>query len=351
MLAIAAALAAAGCASAATSTARGGAPAVTLAQAGQVFDSYVVTSDKAARTGDAALARSNVTGMQWAQVNAAYMAYSSDHLRPPYTRYTYQKPTLYLPEPAGYPRWFAASVTRTANTTARTTITEAPVATGARAALTGRVVMVFEQASATAPWQLASTSTLPAGVSLPGVAANADGQAHVLGTSQDSGLLVRPDVVGPLLAAVVDDGPSSPAASVVASDQVTTSVSRAARSGMGLTTPRGDVHQWALEGSNWDTFAMRTTDGGALVFFAMYLNVAIEVPSNLNQSALVRPGRPIRIPGELMPMLPAGTKAPRVSLERQDLLSFVAIDPPAANGDGKIQVIALGDALNYASAS
>lgn len=347
MLAIVAALAAAGCASAATSNVSGSAPAVTAAQAGQVFDSYVATSDKAARTGDAKLARSNVTGMQWAQVNAAYMAYSSDHLRPPYTRYAYQKPTLYLPEPAGYPRWFAASVTRTA----RTTITEAPVATGAGAALTGRVVMVFEQASAAAPWQLTSTSMVPAGVSLPGVAANADGQAPVLGRSQDSGLLVRPDVVGPLLAAVVDDGPSSPAASVVASDQVTTSVSRAARSGMGLTAPRGDVHQWALEGSNWDTLAIRTTDGGALVFFAMYLNVAIEVPSDLNQSTLVRPGRPIRIPGELMPMLPAGTKAPRVSLERQDLLSFVAIDPPAANGGAKIQVIALGDALNYASAS
>ena len=344
VLAATAALAAVGCTSGSASTATGGtagatAPAVTLAQASQAFASYVATSDTAARTGDATLALSDVTGMQWAQVNTGFKTYRSLHLPPPYTRFTYQTPTLYLPAPAGYPRWFAASVTRAPRT---------PVSDGVLP-VPEHVVMLFEQASATAPWQLASTSELPDGVSLPVLAVNEDGQRPQVAMSQTAALLARPDVVGPLLAAVVDDGPSSPAARAVATGPLTTSLYQAARAGMGLSTPPGDVHQWELDGSNYTQFALRTADGGALVFFTMYLDSTIAVPAELNESEPVNPGPPITVPGELKVLLPAGTAAPRVELERQDLLSFAAVDPPA--GAGKIQVIALGDALNYASAS
>jgi len=157
-------------------------------------------------------------------------------------------------------------------------------------------------------------------------------------------------VLGALQAAVVDDGPASPAASVVASGPLTTGMYQAARtSALGLSAPHGDIYQWELDGSNYGKFALRLADGGALVFYAMYLDSTIEIPAVLNDSTALTPGPPITVPDYLMPLLPAGTKPPRVQLESQELLSFVAVDPTA--GGAKISVIAVGGGLSYASAS
>jgi hypothetical protein len=334
------ALAAAGCTSGSASTATGGtgsAPAVTAAQARQAVDSYFATSDKAARTGDEALALSDVTGVAWSQVSYLFKAFRAFREPPPYPRFIYQAPTLYLPAPAGYPRWFAASVTRT----------QRPPLPDTAGNIPQPMVLLFTQASATAPWLLASTYNVAG--ALPELAVNKAGQAPEVAMSQTAGLAVRPDVVGPLLAAVVDDGPSSPAARVVSGDPYTMSLYQVGREGNGFTTPRGDVRQWDLDGSDYPQFALRTADGGALIFFAMYLNTTIAVPAELNQSAPVIPGPPIKIPDALRAVLPAGTPAPRLKLEEQDLYSFVAVDPPA--GRGKIRVIATGGTLNYAFAS
>jgi hypothetical protein len=176
---------------------------------------------------------------------------------------------------------------------------------------------------------------------------NKDGQTPVVDLSQTAGLVVRPDVVGPLVAAVVDDGPSSPAARFVSDDPYTMSFYQLGRAGNGFTTPRGDVRQWELDGTDYSQFALRTADGGALVFFAMYLNTTIAVPAELNGSEPINPGPPIAVPGNLRWMLPAGA-VPRVKLEEQDLFSFVAVDPPAG---GKVQLIAGDGFVNYASAS
>jgi hypothetical protein len=339
-----AALAAAGCTSGPGGTADIAgttAPPVTLAQARQAFGSYVATSELAARTGDEALALSDVSGVQQAQVSYSFKAYRSSRTPLPYAGFSYTAPAFYLPASAGYPRWFAASVTRTSVT--RTSRARA----GAGLPASQPVVLLFEQASPAARWRLVSTSAIGDGVSVPALAANGNGQAPVLTMSQTAGLLVRPDVVGPLVAAVVDDGPSSPAAGVVTYSGLIARQYAGARDG--LSAPHGDVHQWELEGTSYTPFAIRTKDGGALVFFAMYLNNTVEVPGELNQSVPpFKPGPPITVPAELKAMLPAGT-TPRLQLETQDLLSFVAVDPPA--GQGKIQVIAQGGGLNYASAS
>jgi len=334
-----AALVAAGCTSGSASTAAqgtGSAPAVTAAQAGQVLNTYFAASDKAARTGDEALVLSGVTGVAQAEVRNFFKAYRALHQSPPLPRFSYQTPTLYLPTPAGYPRWFAASVTRSLRPPLADTIVATPQP----------MVMVFTQAGATAPWLLASAYHVAG--SMPKLAVNSAGQIPVVATSQTAGLLSRPDVVGPLLAAVVDEGASSPAARAVSTDPYTMSLYQVGRAGNGFITPRGDVRQWELDGSTYPQFALRTADGGALVFFTMYLNTTIAVPAELNQSRPINPGPPIAIPGDMRWMLPAGT-VPRVKLERQDLYNFAAIDPPA--GGGKIKVIAAGSFLNYAWAS
>jgi hypothetical protein len=350
-LVMTAALGAAGCTSNATSLGAAGAgagPAVTTAQARQVFGAYISVADRAALTGDTSLALSRVTGVAKETVDTQLKAAQSGAGE--LARYRYGTPTFYLPQPDGYPRWFVASMDRTL--VSQPGVPGAPGnpngTAGVALAASGRVLMLFVQGSATSQWLLASTSQLPAGASVPPLAANSDG--YVATVPLTSGAqLASPQVTGPLQAAVVDDGPASPAAAVVAAGNLTTGLYAVARdSATGLTAPPGDVYFWELEGTHYATYALRTATGGALVLYSMYLNSYVEVPAVLNKG-VVSPGAPIAVPGYLSFLLPPGKAAPREELEAQQLLSFAAVDPPA--GAGKIQVIAMGGGLDYADAS
>jgi hypothetical protein len=343
-----AALAAAGCTSNPAATSAGTeagstTPEVTIAQAGQVFASYVAVADRAASTGDASLALSNVTGVQKLAITTQLKAAKSG--TGALARYRYGTPAFDLPRQDGYPHWFVASVTR--SLVGRQ---GSPGGTaGLSLAATGQVLMVFQQGRATAPWLLSSTSQLPAGMSVPSLAT--DNAGYVATVPLNSGAqLARPDTTGPLQAAVVDDGPASPAALVVAAGNLTTGIYAAARAA--LTAPAGDVYQWELEGTHYSSFALRTADGGALVFYGMFLDSAVEVPAIANKGA-VKTGPPITVPGYLAFLLTPGQPVPRLRLTIQQLLSFVAVDPPAgtASTAPKIQVIAIGGGLIYASAA
>ena len=61
----------------------------------------------------------------------------------------------------------------------------------------------------------------------------------------------------------------------------------------------------------------------------------------------------ITVPGYLAFLLTPGHLVPRLRLNMQQLLSFAAVDPPAGTGAAaaKIQVIAIGGGLIYASTS
>lgn len=309
--ALAATLAAAGCTSAPTSSAAGAqppaSPAITAAAARQVFDR-----------------------------NAASGGYS------------YGSPTFYLPEAAGYPRFFVASVTRTphaqklpANATTQVGDATVPVS--------GPVLMLFEQADEGGPWLLTSTSRFPAGVTVPPLARDGSGYIPIV-TPTATALLAQPDYVGPLQAAVVDDGQKSAATKVVAAGPLTTGIYEGAVNHVsGLTAPRGDVYQWELEGVDNPIFALRTADGGALVFYTMTLNTTVAVPDYINKANPIHSGPPIQVPADVQALLPKGQPAPRVQLSSVQTLSFAAVDP--AQSTAKIQVIAIGGGLTSASAS
>jgi hypothetical protein len=366
-LALAAALAAAGCtsATAGTGSASANTPAsnaasITTAQARQVFNTYVATTAKAMKTNDNKLALSVVTGVQQAMVSAAFKM-SGTHIASggsgvysgvltlEQTPYMYGTPTFYLPEPAGYPRFFVADVTQAVKG-----VTPADGAVnsvgGVDVPIDGRALMLFQQSTAGGPWQLASNSQFPVGLTLPALATDKNGYVpQVPLTSTD--LLAQPYVTGALQAAVVDDGPASAAAKAVASGPLTTAMYQGARdrSDTGLQVPSGDLYQWAMEGTSYPAFALRTANGGALVLYAMYLNSTVAVPNYINKSEPLTPGPPIQVPLDLSFLLPANRQSPRVQLEGQDLFSFAATDPPP--GPSKITVIAIGGGLNYATAS
>jgi hypothetical protein len=340
-LAVTVALAAAGCGSApadtASTTSTNAAPSVTPAVARQVFGSYVAASARATAQRNQAAALALTEGVQWIQVKAAYLAEARGGKLP---RYRYGTPVFYLPSPGGYPQWFVANAPRSTK--------NAGPLPGLAMPARGHVLMLFEKSSPASPWLLARTAQLAPGESVPKLA-TANGYVPVQATS-DTALLARPDVAGALQAAVVDDGPASAAARVVAAGPLTTGMYQAAStSAPVLAAPRGDVYQWALDGSGFTKFALRTADGGALVFYVMYLDTTVEVPALANDAQPVPPGRPITIPAYLRPLLPARQAAPRMRLESQELFSFAAVDPPSP--PAKIQVIADGGGLSYASAS
>jgi len=368
-LALTAALAVAGCAPApaetsASSANTGGGPVLTQATAGQVFDAYVAASNQAAATDDGKLALSLVTGAQQSLVAAtvnSHAASSTTGDTSAYNstlgvtlalgQYAYGTPTFYLPEPAGYPRFFVADVTRAPAVSAKGVSKDATSSVGgAQVPVDGQVLMVFEQSAAAGPWQLASVAQFPSGTTLPRLDTGKNGYIpQVPLTATD--LLAQPYATGPLQAAVVDDGPASAAARAVAAGPLTTGLYQAARdrSDLGLEVPAGDAYQWSLEGTPYPAFALRTADGGALVLYAMYLNSTVAVPGYFDDASPIEPGAPIKIPLGVLPLLRSGQPSPRVKLEAQSLFSFAAVDPPATSS--KITVLAIGGGLNYATAS
>ena len=166
---------------ASTSAPRTASPAITAAQARQVWDQYVAAAAQAAPPHSAPPVLSLVTGVERAVLSAALGGHSvtvsgspsaatgayhsSLTVKPTLSTYTYGPPTFYLPEAAGYPRFFVVSATRTA-TGATPTDATAELG-GARVPLNGPALMLFSQASAGAPWLLASASPLAAGVAPP----------------------------------------------------------------------------------------------------------------------------------------------------------------------------------------
>jgi hypothetical protein len=346
---------------------------VTLAEAQAAYGAYLAASDRAAVTGNRSLALSVVDDVQAAMVDTQFSVARATHATPPFARYSYGTPAFLLPEsaPAGRPQYFVVSVDRapvtaTGAPAASATVTPATaapggvpspdLAAGVRLPAQGHVLMVFQQSSTGARWRLATTSQLAPGQSLPKLATGARGYIPVVPmNTADDKLLVRPALAGPLQAAVVDDGPASAAASVVASGPLTTGVYEIAQtSARGISAPQGDAYQWMLEGSNYARLALRTADGGALVLYAMYLNTAVQTPSVLAQANPAVPGPPIAIPGFLKALMTGGRQSVRNRLEAQDVLSFAAIDPPASGQGGsaaaKIAVIAIGGGVRSAAA-
>jgi hypothetical protein len=366
-LGLAAALAIVGCtsvlpgpgaASVRGSTAGTAAPAITAAQARQVWDHYVAAGAEAVKTGNPALALALETGPQRAYdsatdtaarktlgTGASALRQARAGLAPP----AYTTPAFSLPEQSGYPRFFVADATRKL-TSDYSSGAAAPISVdGAAIRPFVPELLLFEQASAGKPWLLASTSNLAVGETLPKLAADNAGYARTVAPTAGT-QLAQPDYVGALQAAVVDDGPANAATKAVADGPLTTGLYQGTVDHAGdLTAPPGDVYQWELDGSSYPQFALHTAAGGALVFYAMTLTTTVAVPDVINKANPIHSGPPIQVPADLRPLLPPGQPAPLVQLSSDQTLSFAAVDP--APGAAKVQVIAMGGGLTSASAS
>jgi hypothetical protein len=222
-----------------------------------------------------------------------------------------------VPAQSGFPEWFMVTANRT-------------TVTGGKPGATDHTLMLFAREKATEDWTLSGTAVVSR--PLPAIARDLDGYAIPVSTS-DSSLLLRPDVVGATQAAVVDDGPSSPAAGVIAAGPLTTGLHAAQSARAAAEQRRGLEYQWLLQGAPYPQVGLRLADSGsALIMYGMYLNTSNEHPN------LVA-GSPIAVPAEFQPMLAEPTEIGYHAVLANWAYQFAAIDPAATASAGKLEVI------------
>lgn len=299
---------------------------LSLSTAEATYRSYLAASDAAAAQGDKTLGLSVVTGAQWAQVKSQYTALASTGT--PVPRYRYGTPVFYVPALADYPQWFVVAVPRS-------------TVTGGRPGAAVNTLMLFSRAEKDLAWTLSGAAVLDQ--PLPAMARDSGGYAIDVSGS-DSSLLLRPDVAGATQAAVVDDGPASPAATVVGRGPQTTGLYAAQTAWAHAKQAQGLQYQWLLEGAPYPRFELRTADGGALVLYSMYLNTVTEHPN------LVA-GSPIHVPADVSPLFTVPHEVSYHALWANWTYQFAAIDPPSTAHNAKLQVIAAQGTPTYAHAT
>jgi hypothetical protein len=298
---------------------------VSLAAAEAVYGSYLVASDAAAATGDKAQALSIVTAAQWGQVKAQYTALAT--VGTPIPRYRYGKPTFYVPALASYPQWFVVAVPRRTDT-------------GGRLGPAVSMLMLFTRAKESLAWTLSATAAL--GQPLPAIALDSDGYATAV-SNADPSLLLRPDVAGATQAAVVDDGPLSPAAAVVGNGPQTTGLYAAQSAQAAAEQANGLQYQWLLQGAPYPQFELRLANGGALLLYGMYLDT-----SNVHPNLVA--GSPIPVSPAFTALFALPNEIGYHGVYANWTYEFAAIDPPSTAHDAKLQVIAAQGGLSYVHA-
>ncbi|HEY2281005.1 MAG TPA: hypothetical protein VGI00_21815, partial [Streptosporangiaceae bacterium] len=285
-----------------------------------VFNAYVTAERVATANQDQPLATSITGSAQYSQVsvNYAVAAVTGQAVTSP----TYGKPTLYVPKLTTYPQWFMAT---------------APVS--GKGQVAGTALMVFDRLDASASWALNNSVLLDKDAPALNVAVK-DGYATALRTT-DTGLQFRPDEVGAMQASVVDEGPHSPAASVVAPGPLTTGFYQNNQAMAVQARAQGNYYSWELEGTSYPFFALATTSGGAIVVYTMGFNT---------QTLPVKwsPKKTIPVPDGFKPLLPVGQVPITKLLDADSTFQYLAIDPPPAkNGGGKLQVVGSSGGPSY----
>jgi hypothetical protein len=307
----------------ATTSVTGPAPATAM----RVFNSYTTAEKVALANHDEMLALSLVTSAEYSLVTASFSIAARSGQAVPVA--TYGQPTLYVPRQTTYPQWFAAIAP------------QHPAAGGP----SRTAVLIFDRPNARSAWALSGSALLDPGTPALKVATSGSGYATAVAAS-DQALKVRPDVVGAMHATIVDDGPASEAAAAVAAGPQTTGLYSASSMAARQAAARHESYQWEMEGTSYPEFALRTTDGGALVFYTMYLNTSTTASKPPAHSKAPLPAIPV--PAAYRALLNANQPPLHHQLTADQTLQFVALDPPGTAQAAKIQVIGAGGGPAYA---
>lgn len=301
----------------------------TEAQARKVYDFYVIRTANMLAKHRMNSAIVQTQGVARDELTTAITTAAFDHtkLKP----YQYGNPTFYIPTLSVYPDWFVVSVKRTAPADSFL-----PDLAGMPQAASGQELLFFQKTNKGRNWQLSADVQLLPGQSPQIASTNAYGGAEAEPINDQTAYLARPDVVGPLQAAVADEGPTAPASQAVAAGPLTTGIYQQEADANPGTANTG---QWTLQSAHANRVALRTTNGGVLVLYPGYLNTA-------------QSGKALSVPDGFLPLLPTKTAGKPLShLNTQTMMTFAAIDPPASDPNAKIQVIGIGGAPDQATGS
>lgn len=307
---------------------------VTVAEAQAAYQAYLTSADTSAQQGNSTTGLAATEDAEWLILHGQYAANTSSGI--PVPRYQYGTPAFYVPaQGSGYPHWFVVSVPRRALGTSQ----DADATT----------LMLFEQPRSGSPWMLNGTAALAAGQQLPAVAIDNTGYAVAV-SRHDSSLLVPPDVVGATQAAVVDDGPGSAAAAVVAPGPDTIDMYTRQSAYGQAQNAKNLSYSWLMQGATFPQFALRLSDGGALVLYGMYLNTTTEHKGAHADSPLPT-GPPIPVPADFTPILVTPGQIGTHVVYANWTYQFAAYDPPATAKNGKLGVIAATGGPTYGKAA
>jgi hypothetical protein len=289
---------AAACTGSPSSADAGGPPALSKDQAAQVLERFVATANRAGRDLDDETLAAVEGAPQLTMDAAAYKLRRASKDKP--ADVPYAKPTFYIPRLSGHPRWFAADVI---TGTGKDTL---------------RHAMLFTQDKAGGPWLL-TDDPYPTDAALGRVALDKDGYATAL-TPTATGLAMAPDRLAPAHAALLTAGPKTPGAAGLAAGPKTTQAYDALRQAQDQLGKGGVSLTSRFAPDSSPVHALRTTDGGALVWYVVRQNEAYTAPKR---------GR-LAVTGDLVGLAPASSAKTR--LDTTVLVQYLAAVPPKGKG-------------------
>jgi len=287
-------------------------PALEPQQARGIVGRVIAEANKADAARSATAAAAAYDGLALQMATTTYQVDAAQGTAVPPRPTSRQRPQVVLTRGAAYPRFFFAVLPGNKN--------QAPVVS---------VLTAKDPASA---YRIAGSVTMLPHARLPAVADVSEGSPVL--APDTTGLAVSPGSVGTAYAAVLNTGSSAPEAAQFTADAFVTQVQQAAAAQRTEVARFGTYAQThtVVPGA---TLAIRTSNGGALVFTALR-----------RQSVFAaRPGNLASLPADVR-VLTGEVQASKFTSTASELLLFVV--PPA--GKGKATLVGASDALIAATA-
>ncbi|QFG24045.1 hypothetical protein [Actinomadura sp. WMMB 499] len=290
----------AGCSESPSSAASSAPPALSRAQAEQVLASYTAAADGAGQKLDRRALTAIQSDPQLTMDAAMFSKYRALEQRPP--KLDFAKSTFLIPRMEGHPRWFVVG------------------AGGGKGAGARPHAMLFTQERAGGPWLLAADPA-PGDGALGRVKLDDDGFAERVAPDA-GGLPVPPAQVPKAHAALMTDGPDASGAAALADGPTTGRAYDALQKVTKSLAGQGVRLASTFAPAEYRVHALRTKDGGALVWYAMKQH---EAYSAAKRGSLA-------VSGDLVGLAPA--RSVRTKLRTTVLTQYLAVIPP----DGRAMV-------------
>ncbi|MGH3278059.1 MAG: hypothetical protein ACRDNW_02865, partial [Trebonia sp.] len=281
-------------------------PAISQADAASIVASYAQVNNKANAAHSDSLLSTIEGGSSYTMDTGAYRFELGQSSRAAYVPFQLTDTAYYIPRlPHGsYPHWFAVKGT---------------YVTTADGKNLGTAYVVFAQNAAGEPWKDVTEPDILPGQALPQIAVDSSGYAQSV-AADDGGLNVAPDKIGQVTAEWLDQLAANKSDSVIKDESGNLTDLQDEvfwRSGQGgAPMDATDVHAAPAD----QVFALKTTSGGALVFYTTAAQLTLTPANGDTISGL-------NIPGYYSPANSAGLTSATVGYVEQ----FATYIPPVGS--------------------